>query len=66
MKCVLLSSGDSSSVWIYLYIHRYTHSAQMKTDVTGRSDQFVSFVLLLIKISAGFSSQSLVNYHVFN
>lgn len=36
-----------------LYIHRYTHSAQTKTDVAGRCDQFVSVVSLLIKISAG-------------
>lgn len=64
MKCVLLSSGDSSSVWRDLYIHRYTHSAQMKTDVAGRYDQFVSVVSLLIKISAGLPLSKINSFHL--
>lgn len=64
MKCVLLSSGDSSSVWRDLYIHRYTHSAQMKTDVAGRCDQFVSVVSLLIKISAGLPLSKINSFHL--
>lgn len=47
-----------------LYIHRYTHSAQMKTDVAGRYDQFVSVVSLLIKISAGLPLSKINSFHL--
>lgn len=47
-----------------LYIHRYTHSAQTKTDVAGRYDQFVSVVSLLIKISAGLPLSKINSFHL--
>lgn len=51
-------------MWRDLYIHRYTHSAQMKTDVAGRYDQFVSVVSLLIKISAGLPLSKINSFHL--